>query len=80
MLRSRYLYFVKHFGRRQASVLLWGVRAALLARAGKAALATLRGGGGQAGKAALLRALAAYDPRTPLSHERSSNSLTSVGV
>jgi GT2 family glycosyltransferase len=70
MLRSRYLYFRKHHGRRTATLVVGLVRMALGVRAAKAFLTgSIRGDGGERRLAGLLWNLARYDPGVPLAHE-----------
>lgn len=70
MLRSRYLYFLKHHGRPTAEIVSTFVRTALALRASKAAVAGLVGKDAderQLGR--LLLQLARYSPSRPLEHE-----------
>jgi N-acetylglucosaminyl-diphospho-decaprenol L-rhamnosyltransferase len=70
MIRSRYLYFRKHHGRRAAAALDLAVRLAYLVRASKALLAgVVTRNGKERGHAKMLFALTRYDPREPLPHE-----------
>lgn len=69
MLRSRYLYFRKHNGAVCAWVVAALVRSALIVRAAKALIGSLRGDQGERTLARLLWRLARYDPGVPLAHE-----------
>jgi N-acetylglucosaminyl-diphospho-decaprenol L-rhamnosyltransferase len=68
MLRSRYLYFEKHHGRRRARVVATGVRVALFMRAVKAWFDKHKAADGRPAHA-LLWSAARYEPTTPLPHE-----------
>ncbi len=71
LLRSRYLYFLKHHGLLQAKTVAWTTRLVLSARAGKLVLERALGrprADADGGLHALLE-LARYDPRSPLRHE-----------
>jgi GT2 family glycosyltransferase len=73
MLRSRYLYYRKHFGRRQAAVSMLIVKAELIARAAKlAVLGSVRGRPDERHKRDLLLSLVRSDPKSPLAHETSA--------
>jgi len=67
MLRSRYLYFEKHHGRRQARLVANGVRLALFMRAVKARVRRETSDGNRAH--VLLAGAARYSPTNPLPHE-----------
>jgi GT2 family glycosyltransferase len=70
MLRSRYLYFRKHHGRRGAALAAALVRTAFALRAGKALAASLLARDtGERKLARLLWDLACYDPGVSLPHE-----------
>jgi N-acetylglucosaminyl-diphospho-decaprenol L-rhamnosyltransferase len=69
MLRSRYLYFRKHHGSARARLVAALVRFALMVRAAKALVGSLRGDKGERTLARLLWTLARYDPLVPLAHE-----------
>jgi GT2 family glycosyltransferase len=70
MVRSRYLYFRKHYGAAQAGLLAVLVRAAFALRAVKAlGPGLLLRRSDERGLAAVLWDLATYDPRLALSHE-----------
>jgi GT2 family glycosyltransferase len=68
MLRSRYLYFEKHHGRRRAWLVATGVRAALWLRAAKAWVWRERSPDGRASHLLLVNA-ARYSPTATLPHE-----------
>jgi N-acetylglucosaminyl-diphospho-decaprenol L-rhamnosyltransferase len=69
-LRSTYLYFEKHHGRRYAATALLVARMAFLGRALRAAaVSTLRRRPDEGAKRDLMLLLARYDPRAPLAHE-----------
>lgn len=71
MLRSRYLYFLKHGGPARAGAVAGLVRIALAARATKALAGGVVGGDpGERDLASGLWRLARYDPASPLPHER----------
>ncbi|GAC1361642.1 MAG: hypothetical protein NVSMB32_00910 [Actinomycetota bacterium] len=70
MLRSRYLYVLKHHRPLEAMSVSGLVRLWLLVRAAKAALEALAGGAAEErAHAHLLLGLGMYNPRTPLEHE-----------
>jgi N-acetylglucosaminyl-diphospho-decaprenol L-rhamnosyltransferase len=70
MLRSRYLYFRKHYGVAQSTLLVVAIRIALLARALKAFVTfLLRRNGPERDTAAFLWDLAQYNPTVALPHE-----------
>lgn len=74
MLRSRYLYFLKHHRPFEASAVSALVRLGLLARAMKAALSAVADKDPmERHQARLLLGLARYNPRTPLAHEPGGN-------
>ncbi|CAA9231930.1 MAG: hypothetical protein AVDCRST_MAG76-1356 [uncultured Acidimicrobiales bacterium] len=69
-LRSRYLYFCKHVGPRQAALLSAAGRSVMLARAAKAALTGARTRRpADRERARRLLGLARFDPRKPLAQE-----------
>lgn len=73
MIRSRYLFFLKHHGWPRAVALLWLVRAAYALRAAKAlATAVMRGDEVERTHGVMLSILARSDPRRPLPHEVAS--------
>lgn len=73
MLRSRYLYFRKHRGPVRAGVLAVLVRVALAVRAVKALLSSaLLRNPEERTLASILWALASYNPRLSLAHERAA--------
>jgi GT2 family glycosyltransferase len=78
MLRSRYLYFRKHHGRRTAALVVALVRMALGVRATKAFLTGfITRDGRERRLAGLLWSLARYDPVAPLPHESMASGATS---
>lgn len=73
MLRSRYLYYRKHLGRRQAALAMLIVKAELTARAAKAALlGSVCRRPDERDKRDLLLSLVQSDPKRHLDHEISS--------
>jgi N-acetylglucosaminyl-diphospho-decaprenol L-rhamnosyltransferase len=70
LLRSRYLYFRKHYGATRAQLAAALVRGALAIRASKALiLSTVKGNSAERQLAGHLWELAAYSPRNVLPHE-----------
>jgi GT2 family glycosyltransferase len=70
MLRSTYLYYEKHFGRRYAAAAVFVARTTYAARAVKAAvLDALLHRSEDRRKRDLMVSLLRYDPRAPLAHE-----------
>jgi N-acetylglucosaminyl-diphospho-decaprenol L-rhamnosyltransferase len=74
MLRSRYLYFSKHYGAATGLLTAFLIRGAMGLRSGKAlAGGSLARNRDERALASLLWRLARYDPRTPLPHELSTS-------
>lgn len=69
MLRSRYLYYDKHVGRRYAALAVAGMKSEHLIRALKAAALATGGREGEREKLKVLLSLIRYNPRHPLEHE-----------